>query len=490
MFLSIRLRLFLTILAVLLLGMVLAAGLAWLSVEQLFLANLRENLLAQASLTASALQGSPIPTEAGEPYRQTANVLPGIHTRLLAEQGGVILSVPITADAPLLQVPAVENSSAVSPAELRQRPEIQSAMQGTPATAVRRVLAAENRRILYAAAPIYAGNGEVSGLVYLATPLPPTRLPIYVTLQLAGAALSAILLAGAVGAWLSRRIARPIIDLAQAADAVSAGDLNHHVPVKSGVHELQSLSQAFNRMVDSLRRSDQAKNAFLADVTHELRTPLTVIKGTIETLEDGALDDAEGRGALLSAMHHETDRLIRLVNDLLVLARAEAGALNLKMEPVDLAALARERCDRLSTLAAPRNMKLNVTALGQLFVHGDADRLAQILDNLLDNAIRHAPPGSPVTLTIQEKPGIVQCAVHNQGEGIPPQHLPFIFERFYRADAARGRQTGGSGLGLAIVRSLVTAHGGSIQAESFAGQGVTILFCLPQTPTAPELTRP
>jgi signal transduction histidine kinase len=315
--------------------------------------------------------------------------------------------------------------------------------------------------------------------VYLATPLPPASLPTIIILQLFGAISIAALLAGIAGALLSRRIAGPLEKLVEAASAVADGDLNQHVPSNSDIRELHSLGEAFNHMTESLRQSEKAKNAFVADVTHELRTPLTVITGTIETLEDGALDDMEGRGPLLKSMQTETSRLIRLVNDLLVLTRADAGALNLKLEIIDLGEFVRSRCASLFALAAPRRVTLNVEAGEQVEVRADADRLTQVLDNLLDNAIRHAPDGSEVTVNIHREGGEIRCAVSDQGAGISAEHLPFVFERFYRVDSSRNRYTGGTGLGLAIVHSLVNAQGGRITAESVEGQGTTVTFWLP-----------
>ena len=476
----IQLRLSLTTLAVLLLGMGLAAALSWLAVERLYLDTQRENLLAQAELTAAALQGSTLPTVPIEPYSQFSNVQPGIHTRLLGEQGGVVLNLPDAGNvAPVQQVPLAENAASVSTADLLGRPEIQSALEGTPATAVRRVLSAENRRVLYAAAPVYSGVGEIRGIVYLATPLPPASLPTDIILQLLGAVLAAVLLAGVAGMLLSRRIASPLEDLVSAAEAVAGGDLEQTVPAESGIYELHRLGEAFNHMTGSLRQSEKAKNAFVADVTHELRTPLTVINGTIETLEDGALDDLEGRGPLLQSMGAETKRLIRLVNDLLVLTRADAGALNLKIERVDLGELARARCAGFAGLAAQRQVTLVVEAREQVRARGDADRLAQVLNNLLDNAIRHAPNGSVIKVRIQPDGDEIRCTVSDQGAGIPAEHLPFLFERFYRVEASRGRQVGGSGLGLAIVQSLLTAQGGRIAAESIESKGTTFTFWLP-----------
>ena len=481
---SLQSRLTLSFLAVLLAGMGLAGMLAWWTVEQLYLNTQRDNLLAQARLTAAALQGESLPAVPVEPYTQTANVAPGIHSRVLGEQGAVVIGLPVATGAASLQVPAAENAGLVDSAELLQRPEIQRALQGEAATAVRRVLAAGNRRVLYAAAPVLDDDGNLAGIAYLATPLPPGGIPPAAVLQLVGAILAAVLLAAVAGILLARRIAQPLVRLARAAEAVRQGDLMQSVPADPAVAELHTLGDSFNAMTASLRRSDQAKNAFLADVTHELRTPLTVIKGTIETLEDGALDDAEGRGPLLASMERETDRLIRLVGELLVLTRADAGALGLKLRPVDLLDLARQRCATLGAVAARRGLELRIQAgegeaAGRFVVQGDSDRLAQVLDNLLDNAIRHAPDRSPVTIELRAEPDDVRCSVQDDGPGIPPEHLPFIFERFYRADAARDRAAGGAGLGLAIARALVEAHGGRIEAESAPGRGTTLTFCLP-----------
>lgn len=484
MFTPIRLRLSLSHLAVLLIGMGVAGVLVWFAIGNLYLSTQRENLLAQARLTAAALEGSPLPLEATTPYQQYSNTLPGIHTRLVGDQGVVLVDPVFTDDAAPIQVPPVENRDFVPTEELLQRPEIQQALEGQPETAVRHVPSAEGRRVLYAAAPVFKENGDIAGVVYLATPLPPSGLPANLIWQFAAALLVAAFLAGLIGVFLARGIARPLESLDRAAAAVSTGDLDQQVPVASKIRELDNLGQAFNEMTASLSQSDQAKNAFIADVTHELRTPLTVIKGTVETLEDGAIDDQEGRGGLLSAMQRETDRLIRLVNDLLVLTRADAGALNLDLRPLDLAELARTRCEYLTPLANNRQVKLEVVSEGTdtpqgYLVLGDTDRLAQVFDNLLDNAIRHAVPKSTVTVTIQRTGDEIRTKVEDQGHGISPEHLTHIFDRFYRVEAARDRQTGGSGLGLAIVRSLLSAQDGRITADSSLGQGTTFTFWLP-----------
>jgi signal transduction histidine kinase len=338
--------------------------------------------------------------------------------------------------------------------------------------------------VLYAVAPVFGEGDQVISLVYLATPLPPRGLPLNLTLQLTGAVLTAGTLAGIAGIFLARGFARPLEELDQAAAAVSAGDLTQRVPEESNLGELKNLGQTFNRMTANLRRSEQAKNAFIADVTHELRTPLTVIKGTVETLEDSAIQDQENLGQLLRSMSRETNRLIRLVNDLLVLTRAEADALNLKLQPLNLMKLTLTRCKILNPLTVARGIQLDVipsesASQNTLFVLGDPDRLAQVIDNLLDNAIRHAPDASTVSIQLERLEKVIQCTIQDSGPGIPPDHLPYIFERFYRVDSSRDRTSGGSGLGLAIARSLIRAQGGKIWADSQVGKGTRISFQLP-----------
>ncbi len=481
---TIRLRLSLNTLLVLLLGMTLAGALAWLAVERLYIDTQRANLLAQARLSAEALQGAPLPTGPAQPYSQMANAMPGVHTRVLSEGGAVVVGLPLS--EAFTQMPAAEQYASIPTSDLIRRSEVASALNGTPATAIRRVLG--NQRVLYAAAPVYDANGQINGIVYIATPLPAVGLPTNIILQLIGAILLAVLLATFAGTLLARKIARPLERLASAATAISKGDLKQRIEVESKINELHSLGNTFNDMAESLRQSDEAKKAFIADVTHELRTPLTVIKGTIETLEDGALDDLEGREPLLASMGRETDRLIRLVNELLVLTRADAGSLQLNLQLLDLAELAKTRCEVFSGLATRQGITFGVSQLaGEMTgassltpkVLADPDRLSQVIDNLLDNAIRHSPENSTITVTIQPANGGVECSVADQGTGIPAQHLPFIFERFYRVDSSRNRKNGGTGLGLAIARALIHAHAGYISAESTEGQGTTIRFWLP-----------
>lgn len=480
---SLRSQLFLNGLVIVLVGMGLAGFLFWRSAETLYLETRRENMLAQAVITAAGLIGQQLPVQPAETYSQVSNVMPGTHTRVIAPEGAVVIGLPeLTASGASLQMPAAEDNAMVSPDELRQRLEIQSALKGTPATQIRTVLNG-SRRVMYAAAPIPAADGTVSGIVYMAEPLPKSGLPAGFITQLGFSLMAAALLALGAGVYLSRRIEQPVAEVITAAGRAGEGDLDRRVMVNSGITELNALGGAFNRMTASLKQSNQAQQAFVADVAHELRTPLTVIKGTIETLEDGAMDDLDGRGKLVTSMQNETERLIRLVNDLLVLTRADAGLLKLNLQPVDLATLVRQRFERFEPAAARRQISIEIKAEAASTVTGDANRLAQVVDNLIDNALRYSPENGAVKVDIRMMPGgVCECGIHDDGPGIPPEHLPRIFDRFYRVENARDKRGGEAGLGLSIVRSLLQTQGGTIRAESTTGQGTTLTFQMPASP--------
>jgi signal transduction histidine kinase len=255
------------------------------------------------------------------------------------------------------------------------------------------------------------------------------------------------------------------------------------VPVRSA-DEIGRLGQAFNRMVAQLRATERMRTDFVSNVSHELRTPLTAIKGLVETLRDGAVDDRKVRDRFLATMEDETDRLIRLVNDLLVLSKADSQALKLKREPLDVRDLIERSVHKLAPQLEEKGILVEVSASdGPQLVLADADRIEQVLVNLLDNAIKYSPEGERITVAIDEgspTPEMVSVAVRDRGLGIPAGDLPRVFERFYRVDQARSRDRGGSGLGLSIAKAIVQAHGGEITLRSEEGQGTTVRFTLPR----------
>ena len=333
---------------------------------------------------------------------------------------------------------------------------------------------------MFVAAPL-SRDGSTPGAVYLSQPLADLAA-VMSDLQgrLAVSALIALVLSALVGLVLSRAIARPVRELTAAADRLAGGDFDYPLHTTSP-EELAGLARSFGSMRDALRRTLQARTDLVTNVSHELRTPLTAIKGLTETLRDGAVDDPEARDRFLASIEGQTDRLIRLVNDLLLLSRADAQALTLRLERVDLASIARASAGELAPQADAREVSV-VVQEQPAYVRGDPDRLRQVFINLLDNAIRYSPEGGTVTVSVACEGGQVHAAVQDAGPGIPPGDLPHVFERFYRGDRSRRRPddgSSGSGLGLAIVQALVLAHGGTVSVDSTERAGTTVRVTLP-----------
>ena len=281
------------------------------------------------------------------------------------------------------------------------------------------------------------------------------------------AVLVAGLTAGLVGLLLAlllvRQITRPLGSLTQAASQIAGGDLSVRVPVQSR-DELGELATTFNQMASSLETQEKLRRNLMADVAHELRTPLAGIQGTVEALQDGIFPPT---GENLQAVHEQVMLLNRLVEDLRTLANAEAGQLSLDRLPLNLTELCQRQVTAFQSHALTKAVSLTFDhEPAAITMAGDDQRLSQVLNNLLDNALRHTPPGGAIQVELTSTNGKARLAVVDNGEGVPNDALPYLFDRFYRADASRNRRTGGSGLGLAIVRQIVQAHGGRIWAES------------------------
>lgn len=288
----------------------------------------------------------------------------------------------------------------------------------------------------------------------------------------------AVLAAGALGLMFARRILGPVRALTSAARRVGAGDFDQRVPVR-GQDELGELAAAFNTMAEAIGRQEALRRRMAADIAHELRTPLAVIQANLEALLDGVRPLSADA---VADIHKETRLLSRLVTDLRDLSLAEAGQLPLHKEPTDLDALARTSTARFTSRAEGKGVRLLVEDAKDLpRADADPDRIAQVLGNLLDNALRHTQQGGEVAVRLAPgaRQGEVQVTVRDTGPGIKAEHLPNVFKHFYRADEARSRATGGSGIGLAVVKQLVEAHGGRAWVESPPGQGASFGFVLP-----------
>ncbi len=293
--------------------------------------------------------------------------------------------------------------------------------------------------------------------------------------SLVWAGLLAVGVALVLGLFISWGLTRPVRKLTHAARAVAAGDLGQRVVVQ-GRDELGELGHAFNHMAASLQASEALRRNLMADISHELRTPLAVIQGNLQAILDGVFPLEQ---AQIASLYDETHLLTRLVEDLRELALAEAGQLRLERAPVDLVALARSVAAHFQPTAETAGVTVSVVAGADVpVVGGDADRLGQVLRNLISNALRHTPAGGRVTVSVTQTGPGVEMQVSDTGVGIAAADLPHVFDRFYRG--GKGRRDSGSGLGLAIARRWVLAHGGQITARSIEGQGATFTVTLLQ----------
>jgi two-component system OmpR family sensor kinase len=339
-----------------------------------------------------------------------------------------------------------------------------------------------------AAQEITAGD-QVVGMLVIARPvesaiLGPLEQTFVTRLRwlLVVGALLAVGLGLLLGLAISRNLTAPLGRLAGAARAVANRDFSRRVNVE-GSAEIAEVARAFNEMTTKLEQSEGQRQNMVADVAHELRTPISVIQGNLRAILDDVypLDKAE-----ISRLYDETRLLSRLVDDLRELALADAGQLRLHVRPVDTVRLIQGTLDNLSLAAEAQEIELRAELPRTLpSVQADADRLTQVLRNLLVNALQHTPRGGVVIVSACNTDSVVEIVVSDTGEGIVPQDLSHVFDRFWRADRARARGdrwTGGTGLGLSIAHSLVTAQGGRIWVESNPGEGSTFHFTVPTTP--------
>ena len=331
---------------------------------------------------------------------------------------------------------------------------------------------------------MYFGPQTASaGLVTFSAATPLTSLPGGGPAQLALNTINRSLILAAVSAGavallltvtLSRGIVGPVAALTLAARRMEQGDLSQRVAVR-GRDEIGALAHAFNAMAEGLSVSEQLRRQMVSDIAHELRTPLTNIRGYLEAVRDGVVAP---RPEVIDSLYEESLLLNRLVEDLQDLALAEAGQLRLRRQAVAIGEVAERALAALPPQAAGPRVRLELPEALPL-VEADPERVGQVLRNLVTNAQHHTPPDATITISARAEAGEVAIVVADTGAGIAPEHLPFVFERFYRADQARARVAGGAGLGLAIVKQIVEAHGGRVAVSSVLGSGSVFTFTLP-----------
>jgi heavy metal sensor kinase len=328
------------------------------------------------------------------------------------------------------------------------------------------------------------GRGAPTALVVAAPLADVDRSVQRLRLLLLVAGPIALALAGGGGWLLTRAALRPVDRMTEQAGAIGADRLGDRVSVPDAADELTRLARTLNGMLERIERGVVSQRRFVADASHELRTPLAVMRAELEVALRGQ-DPAADASEVLDSTAEEVARMSKIVDDLLTLAHRDENRLELLVEPVDLGGVATAVAAQLRPLAEAAGVELGVEAPPVAAVMADRARLAQVVTNLVDNAVKYTGAGGSVQVRVWEQADGVRLAVADTGPGIAPEHLPRVFDRFYRLDAARTRSRGGSGLGLAICRELVEAHGGRIWAESVPGAGSVFALALPVQPPAP-----
>lgn len=324
-------------------------------------------------------------------------------------------------------------------------------------------------------------DGKTVGVLLL--PMSPERSPLdYEFLRrLNGSiflsAIATLALALFLGILLSRSISRPIQELTKATHHMADGNLGQQVPVRSR-DELGELAQSFNKMSADLARSFNLRKQMTADIAHELRTPISLILGHAEGVKDGVLKPTRENFEII---REEAERLEHLVSDLRTLSLADAGELSVDFQPVDVNTLMSDVHTHYLTLFNQKRITLNLeTGHVILKANLDPNRFAQVLNNILDNALRYTPENGQVQLAVRSVNNNIQISIQDSGDGVTPEEASHLFDRFYRVDESRARDDGGSGLGLAIAKSIVEMHKGRIWAESEKGKGLRVVIELPR----------
>ena len=288
----------------------------------------------------------------------------------------------------------------------------------------------------------------------------------------------ALVLALVGGRLLARRSLRPVQTLTETARRIDGQRLDERVPLSGTGDELDLLAETINGMLDRIADHVRHVRQFTADASHELRTPLAALRGTAEVALSRERPADELRQVIADSID-EYDRLAHIAENLLLLARADAGQTILRKERLRLEALVADVVDLYYPLAEEAGVELVLAPCPETWIEGDGGRLRQLVGNLIDNAVKFSPPGARVSVRLHAADGLARLEIRDHGPGIPPEHLPHIFERFYRADDARSRTRGGAGLGLSICRTIATAHGGDLHIQSTPGDGVTATVTLP-----------
>lgn len=289
----------------------------------------------------------------------------------------------------------------------------------------------------------------------------------------------ALLASTLLGFLLARHLSRPVVALRDSVQSLTAGDFSVRTEVRTGFggeDEIASLGRHINRLAETLQANESARRRWTADLAHELRTPLAILQAEIEAARDGIRPDMN---KTLASLHEEVAHLAALVEGLQDLALADAGALNLKLADTDLAAVLQHALDALGERCRQAGLEFELEAPERLVIQADAQRMRQLVLNLLENSCRYTDSGGKIRIELSESIQGAQLLIEDSAPGLQPGQMEKLFDRFYRADSSRARAHGGSGLGLSICREIVLAHGGSISARSSPLGGLAIVVTLP-----------
>jgi signal transduction histidine kinase len=472
---SLNTRLVISHLAVSLVSIVLMAFFAGRSIFQEAIAEAEHNLQALAFAVGNALE---LPIEELRQGVIDRQAIKEVLTTIFEDSPEITFSVFYTNGAPM-----IDSSDTLPPtADRFNAPEVIQALETDVGRGMDIRANDQGEETLYVAVLIQR-EIEVTGILRLGLPLAQTMQDARRSLLIL--LLTAFLITSGVGlfGWmLASNLARPILVLTQAAEHMERGDLGVRVK-PAGPYEMRRLSEAFNSMARRLQSNVNELRAFVANASHELRTPLTVVKLRTEALSDGALEEPEVAERFLSEIETEVDRLVRMVNDLLDLSRMEAGLEGDQRAKLQLGTIANEVYETFKIRAAKADVDLHLDIEpGLASVEGNEDQLRRLLYNLVENAIKFTPRGGRIDLLLRPGPkdNTVRALVRDNGPGIAPEHLPHVFERFYRAEQQSPPGTvRGSGLGLAIAKSIVESHGGEIGVSSQVDTGTTFWADLP-----------
>ncbi len=359
------------------------------------------------------------------------------------------------------------------------RPEIIKAMSGKISTQSR-FSSSIGKNMLYVAFPL-VDNDQIVGVIRSSVPITTLEEKLnnfYREIFLLG--LITTLIAGFISLSISRRLRKPIEVVEKSALEFAEGNFSKQIPDPS-IEEIKGLVRAMNTMATRLKRLETLRKDFIANVSHELKTPVTTIKGFIETLKDGAINNPEEANRFLSIISKHTSRLDLIIEDLLSLSRLEQPGNKVEdnFEKLNLSELLENVAHLCESSASAKNLKIQLNCNENLFIKGDSSLFEQAILNLLDNAVKYSDNGKSINISAYDNKTNIVIEIEDQGYGIAKEHLDRIFERFYRVDKARSRKVGGTGLGLSIAKHIINVHNGSINVVSEIEKGSTFSISLP-----------